>query len=607
MQKSGSVIPPIYIAHPAQAFQQKQTLNRQVVQPITDTILRGRNMERLQTGQNTKQTDVCFVHSPPSQDFNTQFGEGQKGQFPCLVEGMSNELVQQHRETWNQEEYDLTEQKSRHSDSPPAGYIESNVQINPFIDALNRGNMFYILEFQAFWKEYCHKLLKRKPQQFEMRKDSPRSPGRRHENDRNDKNNRRDGKTSLAFKKQQFDKGLNPRRNFEHLDTCFDRQPANPDSRTQTQHVIVPEIARDKQIFLSNVLISEDITGEGASAQLSAEHRRNMRLNALNHGNWRQYCMIRANFGLDHGTGVHNDRILPDFQVQPQRYSFSYNSQTLSVQRNTENKQGLQGDTSDGTGRWNFRNITQRTSETFESNFQSIEIGWRKEKDSGCSTIEQQDHTFFILSERRSGYQNDNLTYVMDDQIRSKVSIPSSDRLRTTQTLSSIRSGGSVLQIQGNALWDPTLTNFFHRSNESNPSGGEKDMGSTNNQLIGLYSPITPGLIDLETTNNPFDGNIRTVWSINHAQEMRAGTETRDSLIGFDLKFCNNGIDQSKINEFEFAQETNKDHFEQQRDSGQLSGKDNWNFKFSQNTVLIGFLNIIYLYSTQSQAEMELG
>ncbi|KAA6387880.1 MAG: hypothetical protein EZS28_016596 [Streblomastix strix] len=215
---------------------------------------------------------------------------------------MSKDLVQQHRAAWDLEGYDLVDQKSRHSDPPPAGYAEGNMQIRPFIEAHNRGHRFYIHEYQAFWKEYRYKLFKRKPQQSDMRKDSPRSPGRRHDKDKKDRNNRRDGKTTLAFMEAQFDRGINqepnwiqpiednfwqgsnrlepqvpknnnpaetriqarrlqrqtqgqnPRRNLQPLDMGLERQPANPDSRTQTPHVNITEMAKDKQIFLPSGL-----------------------------------------------------------------------------------------------------------------------------------------------------------------------------------------------------------------------------------------------------------------------------------------------------------------------------------------------------------------
>ncbi|KAA6368261.1 MAG: hypothetical protein EZS28_036212, partial [Streblomastix strix] len=164
-----------------------------------------------------------------------------------------------------QEGYDLVDQKSRHSDLPPAGYAESIVQIRLFNEAFNRGHRFYIHEYQAFWKEYCYKLLERKQQQYDMRKDSPRSPGSRHDKDKNDRNNRSDGKASLAFIEQQFDKAVtkilalrlqrqtqvqNPRRNFQPLDMGLERQLANPDSRTQILHVNIFEMAKDKQFLL---------------------------------------------------------------------------------------------------------------------------------------------------------------------------------------------------------------------------------------------------------------------------------------------------------------------------------------------------------------------
>ncbi|KAA6361201.1 MAG: hypothetical protein EZS28_043273, partial [Streblomastix strix] len=217
------------------------------------------------------------------------------------------------------------------------------------------------------------------------------------------------------------------------------------------------------------------------------------------------------------------------------------------------------------------------------------------------------DPTFTFSNAGSRRCQNDNLTNGLVNQVRPEVSFPPSDSLRTTQTLSGIRSGGSVLQIQGNALWDPTLANILYRSNESNPIGGEKDMGFTNNQLLGRYSPITPELSDLETTNNPFDGNIRTVWSNNLAQEVRTGTETGVGILRMDLELGNNGIiyaGRSKIDELGFTQEISKDNFEQPYDQSKISGSDNWNFKFSQNTVQRGFpLSDAFILSTVTSSE----
>ncbi|KAA6372365.1 MAG: hypothetical protein EZS28_032110 [Streblomastix strix] len=56
IQTSGAVQPPVQLAQPAQMFQQEQTPNKQVIQPIADTIQRGRDMERYQSHQ--KQMDV---------------------------------------------------------------------------------------------------------------------------------------------------------------------------------------------------------------------------------------------------------------------------------------------------------------------------------------------------------------------------------------------------------------------------------------------------------------------------------------------------------------------------------------------------------------------
>ncbi|KAA6364703.1 MAG: hypothetical protein EZS28_039770, partial [Streblomastix strix] len=239
-------------------------------------------------------------HHPPN--ISTQFQERPKGHFPRLEERMNKEFVQQHRTAWNLDGYYLVDQKSRYLGPPPTGYAEGNVQVTSFIEAHNRGHRFYIHEYQAFWKEYCYKLFERKTQQSEMRKDSPRSPGRRYDNDKNDKRNRRDSKTSLAFMEAQFDKGINSepnwiqpiednfwqasnrqepqvpqnnnpeetriqalrlqrqdqgqnlRRNLLPLYMGLQKQPANPDSRMQTPHVNICEMANDKQIFLPNGL-----------------------------------------------------------------------------------------------------------------------------------------------------------------------------------------------------------------------------------------------------------------------------------------------------------------------------------------------------------------
>ncbi|KAA6314783.1 MAG: hypothetical protein EZS28_055524, partial [Streblomastix strix] len=120
--------------------------------------------------------------------------------------------------------------------------------------------------------------------------------------------------------------------------------------------------------------------------------------------------------------------------------------------------------------------------------------------------------------------------------------------------------------------------------NESNPSGD-----------------------DPETTNNSFDRNIRTVWSHNLAQEMRAGTETRDSVLRLDLEFGNNGTicaERYKINEFGFVLEISIDNIGQSHDMSQISGSNNQNFKFSWNTVQGGFpLSDAPMFSTNMSSE----
>ncbi|KAA6374224.1 MAG: hypothetical protein EZS28_030248, partial [Streblomastix strix] len=103
-----------------------------------------------------------------------------------------------------------------------------------------------------------------------------------------------------------------------------------------------------------------------------------------------------------------------------------------------------------------------------------------------------------------------------------KIKIAPIESLRTSKSLSSIRSGMYAIDI-----WEYRLN-------------------------------------DLETTNFSFEGIIRTVQSDNLAQEMRAGTEIRDKVLRLDLELSNNGTlyaERSKINEPKLAQEINKDNF----------------------------------------------
>lgn len=65
--------------------------------------------------------------------------------------------------------------------------------------------------------------------------------------------------------------------------------------------------------------------------------------------------------------------------------------------------------------------------------------------------------------------------------------------------------------MEENAPRNPTFTNILHGSNESNLGGSEKYMRFANNQLLERNYPITPVLYELETTNNSFDRDIRTV------------------------------------------------------------------------------------------------
>ncbi|KAA6388773.1 MAG: hypothetical protein EZS28_015704 [Streblomastix strix] len=89
--------------------QQKQTLNIQVTQHVVDTTQRGRNLERPQTHQ--KQMDVSLKLSPPSPNVNTLIEERHKGHFPIQEERMSKDHILQHRTAWDQEGYDLVDQK----------------------------------------------------------------------------------------------------------------------------------------------------------------------------------------------------------------------------------------------------------------------------------------------------------------------------------------------------------------------------------------------------------------------------------------------------------------------------------------------------------------
>ncbi|KAA6397098.1 MAG: hypothetical protein EZS28_007366 [Streblomastix strix] len=158
IQNLGAAQPPAQPPQPAYMGQQEQILNRQVIQPIADTIQRGRDMKSHQTHQ--KQIDVSLERSHPSPNINTLYIERSKGHFPPFEERMSKDLIQQHRTAWNLEGYDLVDQKSRRSDPHPAGYAEGFVQVWPFIETHNR--------------------------QSDMRMHSSRSPGRRHDKDKND-------------------------------------------------------------------------------------------------------------------------------------------------------------------------------------------------------------------------------------------------------------------------------------------------------------------------------------------------------------------------------------------------------------------------------------
>ncbi|KAA6395770.1 MAG: hypothetical protein EZS28_008702 [Streblomastix strix] len=57
-----------------------------------------------------------------------------------------------------------------------------------------------------------------------------------------------------ALRLQRQAQGQNPRRNLLPLDMGLERQPVNPDSRTQTPYVNITEMVKDKQIFLLSSL-----------------------------------------------------------------------------------------------------------------------------------------------------------------------------------------------------------------------------------------------------------------------------------------------------------------------------------------------------------------
>ncbi|KAA6362352.1 MAG: hypothetical protein EZS28_042121 [Streblomastix strix] len=88
---------------------------------------------------------------------------------------------------------------------------------------------------------------------------------------------------------------------------------------------------------------------------------------------------------------------------------------------------------------------------------------------------------------------------------------------------------------------------------------------------------------------------------------MRIKTETGDGVLRLGLEFSNNGTvyaGQSKIDELGFTQEIGKDNFGQSYDSSSISGSNNWNFKFSQNTVQGSFpLSDAHIYSTNMSSE----
>ncbi|KAA6402324.1 MAG: hypothetical protein EZS28_002144 [Streblomastix strix] len=96
-------------------------------------------------------------------------------------------------------------------------------------------------EYQAFKKKQYHKLFKGKPLQSDMRKDSSRFAYSGHDNVEINIQ-------ALRIYRQAL--GQNLRRNLQPLDMGLERQPANPDSRTQTPHVNISEMAKNKQIFL---------------------------------------------------------------------------------------------------------------------------------------------------------------------------------------------------------------------------------------------------------------------------------------------------------------------------------------------------------------------
>ncbi|KAA6366633.1 MAG: hypothetical protein EZS28_037839 [Streblomastix strix] len=175
--------PPAQLANPAQIIQKGQILIRRAIWTIANTIQRGTNLESTQSQKNNKQLDVSWEWSPPSPNVDIQISARSKEQFPRMEEQMSGELEQQHITTWNQEGYDLVDQKSRHSDPPPAGYAEDNAHIRPFIYAHNRRHRFSINEYKAFRKENNFIFFMRKSLQSDIRKDFPRSQGRHYEND----------------------------------------------------------------------------------------------------------------------------------------------------------------------------------------------------------------------------------------------------------------------------------------------------------------------------------------------------------------------------------------------------------------------------------------
>ncbi|KAA6367799.1 MAG: hypothetical protein EZS28_036675, partial [Streblomastix strix] len=204
-------------------------------------------------------------------------------------------------------------------------------------------------------------------------------------------------------------------------------------------------------------------------------------------GNGRINSEIFRSMGNNQHQRLHPIRIYPPVERQLEYQQPITVVRDNQIQGNRGRSKRIQDNVGRGIEREHC-NIDQKgINQMVQSDIHDKESKRKMEKDTGCKSFEQIDRRLPLQDAQFDRSKTDNQTWGLGHFTRPHLRISPSNSPSRITTIPSIRVPKQPLHIQGNAVWNQTLTNILCNSNGTNNVTDKNENRDQNNQLRRRY------------------------------------------------------------------------------------------------------------------------